>query len=274
LLDALFTGARLDPTVAVTGELATDGSVTGVRGVAAKIRGAIDRGGSVVLVPLGDHRVVADAMLVSGTGDISRIQVFAVKTISEAKRIALSERPADLAEAITLFGRVQGLIRENPGAVYSTLRSRRIHQVLRRVRELAPNHLSAALLLRWGTGRAPKMLTLGGSFDYLEQVSDALLEPIRSGVYRKPSGITTSELVRARSDLNKLRPKLDQRVIGYADAIGRFGRLLQKYVDLARDGNKRERTKILTEIDRAARQIEDEYGRLSRDPEIVSELRR
>ncbi|MGB0774822.1 MAG: S16 family serine protease, partial [Akkermansiaceae bacterium] len=78
-VDSLFSGEELDDKYACTGAITADGQTGPIGGVASKIRGAKNKGCTLVGIPVSNAKGVADYMLLNGIDQVLSIQVFTQK---------------------------------------------------------------------------------------------------------------------------------------------------------------------------------------------------
>lgn len=271
LVDALISGRPLDPRVAVTGDMNADGAVQPVGGVAAKIRGAAARDCDLVGIPYRNASTVSDLLILDGPGPLYETQIFALKSIDEAIDIAAAARRPDLQKAIGAFAEIRDVLARNSRQAYQVLRHPATQAKLRAIVSVAPNHLSAHLLMLYGQDRAPKTLSLAGSLGYLERTAAVLIDAARSGRFTSDSNLEPDRIGDAVSEMRSIRRSLDHRIWPYADALEGFGTLLRKLVN-SPPSSAAAKNKLAEEIVAAARRIDHEVQQLRRNREIVEEL--
>lgn len=158
---AATEGTRLDPDVAVTGDLTIDGAVQPVSGIVEKVRAAAQEKTALTLLPLRNSSDIDDLVVLDGPAILWETQLFTISTIEEAKGLAARERGENVTAAIDRFRRLRARL---PAAVTpSFLQSPIVRSELQAIVQLAPNHLSASTLLRAADGTLPQTLSLNQS---------------------------------------------------------------------------------------------------------------
>lgn len=262
MADSILSGQKIDPGFAATGDMTATGAVMPVGGVADKIRGAIKRKCKLVAIPEQNQKSVSDKYLMEGLESLYKIQIFTLKTFEDASAIASQERQPDMAKAIEQFAMVQDVLSKNE----SYINNGKVIEKLRMVNQLAPNHLSARILLLHGLGRGPTKLSLSGSLDSIEEASARLNSMLVDKSYRNTGG-NSDVLSRLINDLNIQRPQLDRRTWRYADA----NRELAEFA-MGMRGKKFWNSQHERECNEAINRIKAEANQLTSDPEIMEEL--
>ena len=142
LLLSMIQGFEVDSKVAMTGDVTADGKLRQIGGVAAKMRGATAAGCDVMIVPAANYDQVVDAMVFEGPSLITDIQVIGAETLDDATAAARVDRNEKLSRWMTLARWAQ-ILKKSPGRVHTKDTQDKLNRVL----ELAPNHISAKLLL-------------------------------------------------------------------------------------------------------------------------------
>lgn len=272
LLSSLIKADEIDSGFAVTGALETDGTVKAVGGIDGKIRGATARKCSHVAIPSVNEDVLLDMLLIDGPEPMTAIQVFTIETFDQAKALAAppEKRNETLQQAMDLFSTIQRVFSGSNGL--RMLQNNQVQQRLREVLELAPNHASAKILLLSAMGKGPRQLSLRGSLTALDRAALPLIQGLENDGFRgASSALETDEFATASYQLKRLRPKLDSRAWGAADAIGEFSdliRLLRNNPPRSNNG-KRE---LATKLDRSSDRIQSEYDMLVKEVEREAEL--
>lgn len=267
MIDSLITGAKIDPRLAVTGDMNADGSVRPVGGVPAKVRGARAKDCQLVAVPLDNARSLVDLVITEGVAPITRIQVFTIKDFAEAKALADLEKSANIARAIAEFAMVQAAVARHEEKV---LANPKVRGKLRAILALSPNHLSAKILLDKALGRFPETLSLQGSLESIERSAASLIDAAAAGRAGR-SVLAADDLADAIGGLRRVRPQLDRRTWGFADAIQDFGKRVRELQAAPLRGVPRNKKK-LSEIQNAARLIEAEASKIRNNEAMMEEL--
>jgi hypothetical protein len=202
LLLSALEGVDLDPRCAVTGDITVDWKVRKVGAVASKVRGAALDKCEYAVVPAENEAALADMPLLLGEFTLWDVQTLGAGTLQEAMAVVRRDRSPRLAEALRVFGGLQPQFAKSGKAA---LRDPDVLSALRRVVTLAPNHLSAKLLLAQAAGSAKPTLSIGATLYQLSVVAFPYRPFIaeRESVTRAnlPAATTTN----ARRQLNALR---------------------------------------------------------------------
>lgn len=214
---AASQGIALDPEVAVTGDLTIDGTVQPVGAVVEKIRGAIDGKCKITLIPERNSRDPVDLALLGGTAPLWETQIFSIGTIDEAFGLARKDRAGNVRDAIARFNTLRARL---PAVVTPNyLQSPVVQAELKEVLHSAPNHLSAAILLRAAENQLPQELSLNRSVEEILAASYLFVSEVINPEESKPKssenkGITIfpeREYNQCFKSLQKLAPILDKR---------------------------------------------------------------
>lgn len=153
-------GFKIDGGVSVTGAILPDGSPKPVGGVYSK---ALAAANSILAIPSKNQSEISDFVFLSKNKercDLWGRQVFTYTSLDQLVAIARVDRPESLRSAIDLF-------RETSESHDSLTADEKIKN-LRRVLELAPNHLSARVLLDTLTMNPAPLLSLSTSLYFME----------------------------------------------------------------------------------------------------------
>jgi len=216
LMLSIYSGMQFDPDVAVTGDITVDGKVGVVGAIPAKIRGAMLDKCKAVSIPLSNSSDVADMELLYPPDTIWRIQILTAATIDEAISNTRIDRPADLAQAMQLFGQVQQYLLSAGPTAY--LNNTAVQKMLVDVLRLAPNHLSARFMLDQAAGRAPRTFGLNASLDEVFIAAAPVLQA-KDDVYIE---CDKSAYDSVQGKLGELQFKIDQKAIGVCNALSAF----------------------------------------------------
>lgn len=233
---AAIKGVSLDPDVAITGDLTVDGSVRPVGGVVEKVRGAIADHCKVTLIPERNTRDIVDMALLDGSSPLWETQVFTINTVDDALSLARPDRPANVKAAIARFNQLRARL---PAVVTPNyLPSPIVQSELKEILRLAPNHLTAATLLRAATNQLPPELSLnrsvetilGASYLFVASVISPEEKEDKSKTHTKP-GITIfpeREFEQCSRKLQNFTPILDKRSIPLKAACLEYGGALRE----------------------------------------------
>lgn len=271
LLESLINGDKLDENFAVTGRLNVDGSVQPIGGVTAKVSGATVGGRSTVAVPSANVSSLYDLLLSDGLKPFLGAQVFSLENFEDAFALAQEERSADLQLAIAEFALVQELFGFGESTDLARLRNSNVQQKLRKVIEVAPNHLSAKILILATQNQAPKKFSLAGSVDEIDEAGSALVDAVKAGKKSSYTGLNKDHLADGLSSLQRIRSKLDDLTWPYADALVQFGNVLRQLPNRT-TMSKSAYEKLVAEINASVDQVNAERERLLSMPEVVELL--
>jgi hypothetical protein len=266
LLDSLRTGADIDGAFAVTGDLNADGSVQPVGGVPAKIRGAANRSCTYVAVPASAERELVDSVLMEGPSALWDIQVFSIKTFDEALELSSLKRSSEMETAFAKFAEVQKVLQaqKNP----ALLTNPKVQERLTAILAARPNCLSAKILLDYGTGKLPKVLSLGGSLSLIDSVTEDFVKHMRSP---KPEGVQPDLLGKTISEISKIRTKLDKRTVPFADSIKNYGDIY-RVIKANPPHSQSEILKANAQLDTAGSRIRLEEDRIRTNKALREEM--
>ncbi len=227
MLDSMIRDFDIDPGYAVIGLLQPDGSIEAVGAIAGRLSGAGRARVSRLAVPEKNAREVADFLLSGGIGAFVGTQVFTVKHYNEAGVLALTKLDPHTAEVVALFGTVQRTLSGvNVARAADMLRTAGTQEVLQRVIAAAPNHLSAQVLLDWGTGKRTQV-SLGGSMEAIDRYGPTVLRAFRASNNELKS-VPKPAVAQEMAALRVMRERVDPAMRPWADAILRFGDALQR----------------------------------------------
>jgi hypothetical protein len=203
LMLSCLEGFELDAKCAVTGDITVDWKVRKVGGVTAKVRGAALDKCLYAAIPEANESVISDLAILHGNNAVAEIQIFSIATLQDAMSIAKKEKDPKISEAIKRFTELQPSLAKFEKL---TLQKPETKAALKKVLELAPNHLSARHLLAVAEGKASKTLSVTATIYKLH----ATMYPyyvLLSGD-NKISRSTLPELMTAtaRKSFNTLRP--------------------------------------------------------------------
>jgi hypothetical protein len=156
LMLSSLEGFEVDPQFAITGDIAVNSKVLEIGGVPHKLEGALAAKCTSVAIPEANETSFADMGLMEGHHAYWELQVFSVATLPQAAAVARMDRDAKLTEAMKLFADLQVQLNKSE---LTTLQKPETLASLKRILELAPNHLSAKYTLALATNTAPKTLS-------------------------------------------------------------------------------------------------------------------
>ena len=166
-------------------------------------------------MPNEDSEELIDAVIFNGVSEIEDIQVIGISTLDDAAAIARADRDPKEQQAIDLFSEVQQSIQASPGYLHSDEALNK----LKHVTELAPNHLSARLLLQIAQNKQRRRLTAWASEYYAEMELNSVIPVLTDNTV----ATGTQHLMPAAVDaaimkLRHLRPICDIRIQQFVDS--------------------------------------------------------
>lgn len=262
MADALFSGRKIDPGFAVTGDMTATGQVRPVGGVRSKISGAIRKKCLIIGIPEANKNTLSDTYLLEGLKPLFDIQTFSLKSFEEAEAIAYEDRTEEVQNAVNEFALVQKALRNREGYVFNA----KVQEKLRAIVKACPNHLSARLLLLHGLKRGPKTLSLAGSIEGIGKRGSKLKSMLGDESWLEAGG-NDDVLAKLRNDLSKLRPKLDKRTIDFADSYRNLADFFKKY-----RGRKILTPDVKRDFNSAIQALSTEEKKLFNNPDVREEL--
>ena len=113
--------------------------------------------------------MLTDLALLDGTPCLWETQIFSISTIDEAFSLARKDRPENIKSAMARFDALRARL---PAIVTPNyLQSPIVQAELKEIVRVAPNHLSAAALLRAAENQLPHELSLNRSVDEILSAS-------------------------------------------------------------------------------------------------------
>jgi hypothetical protein len=224
LLDSMFRDWDIEQNFAAIGIIQPDGSIGAVEGIAERLTAAAQSRVARIVVPAKNYQQVADYLLAQGIQSFVGTQIFTAETFNEAGMASVAQLEGEVKEASILFGSAQRYLQAS-GAV-SFLRDPRVQATLQKVLAGAPNHLSAKVLYEWGTGQHAVM-SFDGSVAAIDRFAPELIRALRA----KPElALATPRpaVVNNMANLKYVHERLDPRAKPYAEALLKFGDVLQK----------------------------------------------
>ena len=271
ILNSMINGLPLDPEFAVTGDLNADGSVQPIGGIAGKIRGALRAKCSRLAIPAKNLKSVSDVLLLEGPAPFARLEIFSFDKFEKVEKLAQPLSTPDLIQASAFFSEVQAVLFNRGQFNHAALNSPGVQQRLMKIIELVPHHLSAHMLLTQSRGQAPKILSVGGSLDAVDDSGQLLLRSIKSGNQEAMRGLSRDELAVSLNKLMNIRPKLDSRVLPALDALYRFGTELRQWQNQPPQGKTRI-AQAWASLKAVAEEADRERAKLASDRDVLEEL--
>jgi hypothetical protein len=257
LLDSMIRNWDIDPSYAVIGMLLPDGNIEAVGSIAGRLDGAARARVARLAVPEKNQDQVADYLLSAGIASFVGTQVFTVKHYNDAGRLSLTHLDPKTTEAVTLYGTVQRTLAAiGAGRAVELLRDTRVQGTLQKVLDAAPSHLSARVLLDWGTGKRTQ-ISLGGTMDAIDRFGTTLVRGFRAD-NKEALALPKDRVTQEVAQLRTLRERIDVQARPYLESLLAFGEALQKaqapggssraaqtVMDTAREQTREEWTKVV-----------------------------
>lgn len=271
LVESALTGITWDPAFAVTGDMNADGAVQPIGGVAAKVRGATNGSCKIIAVPIKNEPSVVDVLVTDGPAPLTGISIFTIKQFEDAALLANPERPAALQQALVEMENIRSVLQRDPRMIPQILKTPAAAARLQSVLEKAPNCISAKYLLLYAQGRAPNVLTLGGSIEATDNSGAALVNALKQ-LDQPADSLKPDELGTSLTRLRNLRPKVDRRVWPYLDSLVNFGDLVRASVLTPSITAGSRRNEFFQKLRQTAKSVNNSKSALLADPQIREEL--
>jgi|688.fasta_scaffold25502_5 hypothetical protein len=278
VLDSLFSGEELDTDFACTGDITADGQVQKIGGTAGKIRGATKRGCKIVGIPVSNGKEVADVLLLDGPQQLLDIQIFTMADFDEAHAISRKEKSPEVQETLDAFDDIAKVVKEGS---LDLLKNPEVLKRLSGVVDKMSNHLSAKLLMEYGTGKNTQVLSLGGSFNELDVASSGIFRLMGPLFRRSFFGededeeeeafeITDEQRDEAKesvAEIKKLVKNIDPKLKKYSEAV------LEVCEAVADGPEDDEKPKKYTErLKEGMEKVQSTRSKLQEDPAIMEEI--
>jgi hypothetical protein len=141
--------------------------------------------------------------------------VIGISTLDDAVAIARTDRDPKEQQAIDLFSEIQQSIQSSPGYLHSDEALNK----LKHVTELAPNHLSAKLLLQIAQNTERRRLTAWASEYYAEMELNSVIPVLTdNNVATGTQHLMPAAVDAAIMKLKQLRPICDLRIQPFVDS--------------------------------------------------------
>lgn len=270
LVESLLSGAEIDGSFAVTGDMGADGTVRPVGGIDGKIRGATKGKCTIVAIPLENRETLSDLAVLKQTKYFTDIQIFSIATFDDALELAKAktERSEVLNRSIDAFAEIQRVFSQPGGEKW--IGNPHVQERLKKIVQDTPNHESARHLYLIGSGATPSQLSLAGSFMQIYRVVAPIRSALDTGII--PEG--TGGLSDSMFSLRNVRTQLDPRARGCADALEDFAEKLKKVGDTDLASAQSRIPKLVTDLRESWDRVVEEYRKIQSDPEIQEELNR
>lgn len=261
LVDSIITGDELDPDFAATGDMTATGEVRPVGGIMGKIRAASKKGCPIIGLPAANSHTVSDLYIMQGIAPLHAIQIFSLENFDEARKLGIANRDRKLQSALDEFALVRkALERDERFATHPKVRAK-----LKKIVDLAPNHLSARVLYLHSVKRGPSKLSLAGSIMAIDEAAASFGVMMEDGSFLDTG--SDDVLAGLVFELRRLRPMLDPRTKDFFDAYVE----LSSYVKEIRS-RRIINEQIQRELRTRSRRVVSEERELLNNEEVREEL--
>jgi len=278
VLDSLFSGEEIDEGFACTGDITADGMVQKIGGTAGKIRGATKRGCKIVGIPEGNGKEVADVLLMDGPEQLLNIQIFTMRDFTQAHAISRKTKSTEVQTVLDAFAKIAEVVKAKG---FDTLKHPETQKRLEGIVDKMPNHLSAKLLMEFGKGSNPKVLSIGGSFKEIQGASNGIFRQMSMMLYRMRGGdkddekepeikVSEEQKKDAKESIETLK-KLETRI---DPKLKEFTKVIIETCELYVAGPKAdEKPKAYLErVKEALEKVQNAQQKVQKDPDIMEEL--
>ena len=260
LILSTIEGFSIDPNAALTGDIAANGSIHPVGGLSYKLHGAVTANCNIAVVPTKNYDSLVDAMLFKGTSIVTDIQIIGVSNIDDAIAAVRTDRQQKLALAIALFSKIQETLKSDPHALHTAQLQSQLQEIL----NVAPNHLSAKLLLMVAQKKQPASLSPTASLYYTNTAVSEMLPILKNrATFDSQHQITAAAIHQQLADLEKLRPIADPTTQPLIDDWSHF---LRAWSAVQSGGGS------TTAVDTQFQKLSDEVSSLNADPDLDQKL--
>ncbi|MFT5468541.1 MAG: hypothetical protein ACI8UO_003651 [Verrucomicrobiales bacterium] len=259
LVEGLIEGMPLADGVCCIGTLNSDGSVQPIKGIVERLREAEKNGVRVAIIPEANRYALTDLALLGEARVLANMQVFAVENFEAAWRVASSERPSEIENAINDFARLQANF--DKAKVMDVVRSPKGKALVSKIVKLAPDHASAEVMQQAVNGTLPKTLSLNGSLEKLFSGYSDLIEALNADDRH------VDRISAVLADFRRYNSRVEPRTQELSTALTQISSQLMA---LFRDGTSRENAKRVTS--QHAKTLGAAMLKLSDDPEVIEDL--
>jgi len=230
LLLSVIRGFDIDPSLAITGDVSADGKIRAIGGIAAKLRGVKQDHCTIAVVPSDNLDQLIDAFVYCGPSIITDVQVLGISDLDDSVAVTRTDRAPKLARAIELFSEVQKSLKDSPLYLQTPDAEAKLKDIL----DLAPNHLSARILLDHLHGKQRRRLTATASEFYMFSAVAQMLPTIYASEGQQTASlgnVSTVAIEAGIRGLRHLRPMADLSIqplidtwIDFSTAVQQQGR--------------------------------------------------
>lgn len=275
LLRCMIEGVELDAKAAITGDISINGKVMPIGATVSKIEGAMEDGCTIVAVPAGNAPAVSDFFVATDVqANLAGIQIFSVETVDQAFDVMRTDRSEDLAEAIKVYAELEAII-----AKYGTraLSKPTAREMIDRVLELAPNHLSAQYAKMFAERKPPKTLTRTASVIETFNAADEFWQALGQVNSRPPGQQYWTRDDLPRDSAKEMKAALIKlKGMTHAD-VEKLRHAMHQWID-AIDRVLASRREISASdwriVDQRAKALREQLERLETDEELLEKMLR
>ena len=227
LLHSMITGTKVDSKIILCGGLGKAGVVTPANALGLRLRAAPDAGTMTLGVALESEPEVRDLALMGEPSTLLRCEVIGLVTFPDALALASATPPSNLAKARELFQSIRTACAATPVGTF--IKNPKVQQKLNEVLTLAPQHLSARLLLQAGTGKLPGRMTYLTSQQAILTATQPFVQALRKQDAAEMRKTATS----GGNALSTMQARIHPTVERYLIATRSFMRATNNYLELS-----------------------------------------
>ena len=227
LLHSMITGTKVDPKIILCGGLGKAGVVTPANALGLRLRAAPDTGAMTLGVALESEPEVRDLALMGEPATLLRCEVIGLVTFPDALALASATPPENLAKAREIFQSIRTACAATPVAAF--IKNLKVQQKLNEVLTLAPQHLSARLLLQAGTGKLPGRMTYLTS----QQAILTATQPFVIALRKQDAAEMRRTATSGGNALSLMQARIHPTVERYLIATRSFMRATNNYLELS-----------------------------------------
>jgi hypothetical protein len=272
LLLASMGEFELNPEAAITGDITIDSKVRTVGQTPAKAHGAALDKMKVIAIPEGNAAEFDDAMIMQGAAPFWEAQIFTVKTLDDAIAVMRKDPDAKLAEAMKLFDKLKADFSTKAPAMLAQAGQK---EIVAKILELAPNHLSAKNLQLISTAKQPKILSAMGT------VKEAMraMGPMRTALSDDephPELVKNGSIAKARQGLEKVLRVADKAAQPVVVSLDQFCAAYLTWSVVATDAKATpdQKQRAYTTLTDKAKAVDSAMDAVVSDREVVDKMMR
>lgn len=178
LLHSLVTGKELNPKIILCGGVGKDATITPAHALGLRLRTLPDTGSVIIGVAMESEADARDLALMGEPETLLRCEIIGLGNLTDALGLAAKEPADHFAKAHELFESVRIACGNTPLATF--LKNPKVQQRLTEILQIAPQHLSARLLLQTALGKLPGRMTYLTSQQALLSATQPFVKALRS----------------------------------------------------------------------------------------------